>query len=469
MAFAFTEQQSQCLAYLREHRRAAVTGCAGSGKTLLATQFAKDLDSEGAKVLLLCRNPFLAESLRGRFQNTGVLVFAFTEFVRYLKNTALRTDVFMPRSRPAWAAPWTQYEAPTNPEINTALDCLACAAPRFDAVFVDEAQDFEASWLVVAEACLADEEDSRLVIFYDDNPLLSPFEAQCAYDGIRAPVVLSQNCRSVDEISALVKQLQPHAAEVDWQADQRGAVREWVYSSEKELFDHLRDALLAAEELSPGLKEVVVITAETNPSRMSKFSGLVIDSPRLRVAAPDGGLSWRSAVLRYLQGFGLLESDLSAAPAPTHEDIRRVNRFCAAYQAGHRLALSRQQSYSGKYSLRWYLDAFGELSLHWAQTDGLELPAVDLLKFFGSPGWTASLPQAYKRYRLAPAGQLPENPYYLDVRLVDLPSFKGLEAEGVIFVLYNYFARDNDQLLATLYLAFSRARRFLYIISPDNA
>ena len=156
MSFAFTEQQSQCLAYLREHRRAAVTGCAGSGKTLIATQFAKDLDSEGAKVLLLCRNPFLAESLRGRFQNTGVLVFAFTEFVRYLKNTALRTDVFMPRSRPAWAAPWTQYETPTNPEINTALDCLARAAPRFDAVFVDEAQDFEASWLVVAEACLAD-------------------------------------------------------------------------------------------------------------------------------------------------------------------------------------------------------------------------------------------------------------------------------------------------------------------------
>jgi hypothetical protein len=60
-------------------------------------------------------------------------------------------------------------------------------------------------------------------------------------------------------------------------------------------------------------------------------------------------------------------------------------------------------------------------------------------------------------------------PYYQDVYLTDIPSFSGLEAGGVVFVLYNYFTRDNDEFLGTLYLAFSRARKLLYIISPNES
>jgi len=78
-----------------------------------------------------------------------------------------------------------------------------------------------------------------------------------------------------------------------------------------------------------------------------------------------------------------------------------------------------------------------------------------------------SLPHAQKRYRLTPVEDPSDHLYYIPVRLVDIPSFRGLEAGGVVFVLYNYFASSHDQLLATLYRAFSRARRLLYIISPS--
>ncbi len=91
----FTDEQTRLLDYLRQHRRAAVPGCAGSGKTLVAIRFAMDLDGDGAKVLLLYPNPFLAESLRRRVQNTGILVFAFTEFVITLYQAFSRARRFL--------------------------------------------------------------------------------------------------------------------------------------------------------------------------------------------------------------------------------------------------------------------------------------------------------------------------------------------------------------------------------------
>jgi len=469
MDVTFTEQQSQCLQYLRKHHRAAVAGCAGSGKTLLAVQFARELDEGGMLVLLLCRNPFLAEKLRGQLQNTTVQIFAITQWIRYLNKAAHRPDIFLPREPPGWEAPWTQYDAPSHSQIYTALDTLARLFQRFDAVILDQANDFEASWLDVAEASLADEEKSRFVLFYDDNPLLAHFSPLRSYADIQAPVALSENRRSVEGISALVQQLRSYGLLATQEVEQQGAVREWLYSSEAELFDHLQSALQAAEEQFPGLKDVVVITAETNPGRLSKLAGLVIDSPCLVKAAPERGLNWQSAVLRSLQGFGLLESDLSAALLPTAEDIRHVNRFCAAYQASHRRVLSHQQSYAGKYALKWHLDSFGELSLHREGKAGLDVSPVDLLRFFAAPGWAAALPPAYQRYRLTPPGVLVGQPYYQDVYLTDIPSFSGLEAGGVVFVLYNYFVRDNDEFLGTLYLALSRARKLLYIISPNES
>jgi hypothetical protein len=44
-----------------------------------------------------------------------------------------------------------------------------------------------------------------------------------------------------------------------------------------------------------------------------------------------------------------------------------------------------------------------------------------------------------------------------------------MEADGVIFVLYNSFAENEDQFLASLYMVFSRARRWLYTLTPSES
>jgi energy-coupling factor transporter ATP-binding protein EcfA2 len=461
-----TGEQAQLLGHLQSQRFVSVLGCAGSGKTTLAVAFAAQLSQAGVRVLLLCRSPFLAEDLTRRRAGSGADVYAFPTFVRALLLNDQSPDVFVPRSPGGWQAPWTQFDAPTGSDLRRALDILQRTDQLYDAVIVDEGQDFETAWLEVAEACLKDSQAARFAIFFDDNPWLAPFSLQRAYADVQAPSALSRNLRSGGEIDGLLSRLHPVRSLTGQPTGLEGKVREWVYTDENELFDSLHQALLAAEEGFPLLDGVVVLTAESASSRLSKFSGLVADSPRLRDSPTQGRLYWQRAVLRYLQGYGLLESSLSNMPAPTAQDMKHVTKFSRAYSAAHRRTLSREPGYLTKYSLAWHMDSFGALRLRYDQADGLELPAADALRYFSSPAWADSLPSAHRRYRLTVDDDWAEYPDYHRLLLVDLPRYKGLEAEGIVLVLYNYFARSEEDFKATLYLACSRARRLLHIVTP---
>ena len=52
--FNLTSQQYSLLNFLSRNRKAAIGGCAGSGKTLLAMEKAKRLANEGFRTLLTC-------------------------------------------------------------------------------------------------------------------------------------------------------------------------------------------------------------------------------------------------------------------------------------------------------------------------------------------------------------------------------------------------------------------------------
>jgi len=461
-----TGEQAQLLEHLNSQRFVSVLGCAGSGKTTLAAAFAAQLSQAGSHVLMLCRNPYLAEDLTRRLAGSGVQVYAFPAFVRSLLLSDHSPDVFVPRSPSGWQAPWTQFDAPTQSDLRRALDILQRTDQLYDAVIVDEGQDFETVWLEVAEACLKDSQAARFAIFFDDHPWLAPYGPQRVYADVQAPVILSRSLRSGGEIDGLMRSLHPGRSQPDQPAAPGGTVREWIYTDESRLFDSLRQALLAAEESYPLLDGVVVLTAESASSRLSKFSGMVIDSPRLRVSPSPGRLGWQEAVLRCLQGYGLLERSLSNMPAPTAQDMKHVTQFSRAYTAAHRRALSRQPGYLSKYSLVWHMDSFGTLRLRYDQADDLEIPGVDVLRYFSSPGWADSLPSAHRRYRLTAADDWADYPDYHRLLLADLPRFKGLEAEGIVLVLYNYFTRRDEEIKAMLYLACSRARRLLHIVAP---
>ncbi|NMT63461.1 UvrD-helicase domain-containing protein [Marinobacter orientalis] len=140
-----TNQQVWALELLRFVPRLTITGGAGTGKTLLARQKARDLASEGKNVLALCFNKALADHLHESLQNAdeqlegSITASSFHDFARHL----------IEQGGTLWAPPETPADKPAFYEetVPTLLaDAASVLKEQYDALLVDEAQDFHPLW-----------------------------------------------------------------------------------------------------------------------------------------------------------------------------------------------------------------------------------------------------------------------------------------------------------------------------------
>lgn len=195
-----TEEQGRILACLGGNRRVAVRGGAGTGKTVLAREVARRLAAAGERVLVLCYNRLLADLLADLLARdategeTGVTVATFHGLAEELARAA-----GLPWAPPAGDPGQTFWRETANELL---FDALArCPERRFDAVVVDEAQDFADAWWVTVEALLADPKAGRLWLFHDP--------AQAIFGGAVperdlgcATFELPWNCRNTRRIAA---------------------------------------------------------------------------------------------------------------------------------------------------------------------------------------------------------------------------------------------------------------------------
>ncbi len=189
-----TDEQCQTLKKLNRVRRAEISGCAGSGKTMMAVEKAKQLANEGFRTLLTCYNKPLAEHLveaAGSIDN--LTVCTFHQFCYKMAHEALiplpdvndgnRTRVF------EQDYPNALYEAMTlRPD------------QHFDAIIVDEGQDFMEIWWSVLESCLAEGHQSVFYIFYDDNQRIYRDRGGIPEYLHLIPISLSENVRNTRTI-----------------------------------------------------------------------------------------------------------------------------------------------------------------------------------------------------------------------------------------------------------------------------
>lgn len=159
-----TEQQAWVRAFVLNRERAAVTGPAGSGKTLLAVGIATRLADEGRRTLLTCFNRLLAEDLRERTAgHEGLDVAHFHGLCTSLTKEA---GLGLPEL-PAAVEPGSDHFEHQLPELLE--ESARRLGPRYDAIVVDEAQDFREWWWPALLALHRDPDEGRLYLFYDDN------------------------------------------------------------------------------------------------------------------------------------------------------------------------------------------------------------------------------------------------------------------------------------------------------------
>ena len=154
-----TQQQKKILKLTENNKRMRISGGAGTGKTSLAIEKAKLLAQSGHSVLFLCFNIPLSKYLnRILDESENIHIHAHYQFC--LK-VATEANIPLPdkNSEKYWEeVPYILLDA-----LEKKTDM------RYDAVIVDEGQDFKDEWIESLENCLKDRDNGFFYVFYDDN------------------------------------------------------------------------------------------------------------------------------------------------------------------------------------------------------------------------------------------------------------------------------------------------------------
>ncbi len=189
-----TEEQYGLLDTLSLQRRALICGCAGSGKTVLAVEKAARLANQGFRVLLTSFNKGLANSIRAQL-GTLPSNLDIAHFHDLCTGLARKAGISLNQRDDA---KFFEEELPTA--LMDAADKLP--EDRYDAIIVDEAQDFQELWWEPLQCLLHDPDDGILYIFYDDNQNIYTREGSFPIAG--SPYPLPVNCRNTKQIHTQV-------------------------------------------------------------------------------------------------------------------------------------------------------------------------------------------------------------------------------------------------------------------------
>ena len=199
-----TAEQATILNVTRLLTRVEVRGGAGSGKTVLALTQARELtrgrvDREPQRVALLCYSIGLAEHFKREVAGW------------HRKHRPAFAGTFHELGV-SWGAPdgdrrdsafWETQLPATMASLAAALD----AKQRFDAVIVDEAQDFADSWWRPLLKALRDEETGGLYVYSDENQRIFARFGRPPVPLV--PLVLDHNLRNTKQIHEAFGPLAP--------------------------------------------------------------------------------------------------------------------------------------------------------------------------------------------------------------------------------------------------------------------
>ena len=205
-ADVLTERQAGILDAIRLLNRVEVRGGAGSGKTFLAVEQARRLAARGERVALLCYSHGLASYLKrvtsgwSRRQQPG--------YVGEFHSLGIQ-----------WGAPQLPDEADRTRETSRFFEHelpalmldLATGLPdgqRFDAIVVDEAQDFADSWWEPILAALRDPDSGGIFVFSDEGQRV--FDRQGTPPVPLVPLAVDQNIRNTRQIATAFQPLVDH-------------------------------------------------------------------------------------------------------------------------------------------------------------------------------------------------------------------------------------------------------------------
>ena len=166
-----TAFQEMLMESITRNPRMQIEGVAGSGKSLLVQWETSRLVAEGKRVVVLCYNDLLAEQMQNTFKKKGyddsqVVAASFHKLAcKYVR--AAKVKGFA-RHEPEEGADMTEYYKAAAANLAPAIQELRKKKKQlFDALIIDEGQDFESGWIDATLQLLKDPEKGIVRFFYD--------------------------------------------------------------------------------------------------------------------------------------------------------------------------------------------------------------------------------------------------------------------------------------------------------------
>jgi hypothetical protein len=229
-----TAGQLGTLQSMRRVRRAEIRGGAGTGKTMLALEKARQLAREGYRTLLVCFNQPLARMLMDEVaaQREAERLHVST-FHQLCEDLGRQAGTLPPKPDPP-PQEWWNEALP-----NALLEAIPSLAERYHAVVVDEGQDFEKDWLATLDLLLETPAEDVFYVFHDPAQVLFREADVVESLGLQSQDLLL-NCRNAQPIHRLVARFaegqldadalrtdgrEPEVIEVDGPAETNEALR----------------------------------------------------------------------------------------------------------------------------------------------------------------------------------------------------------------------------------------------------
>lgn len=190
-----TGEQAWILDSLDDNDEQAISGGAGSGKTVLAIEKAIRSAADGHRTLLTCFNAPLASHLQDVCKERENLVVA--SFHSLCRSFAQQAGI---------ALPTNAGQVLFDTDLPEALVNAVGNKPNlgFDTIVIDEGQDFRDSWLNALRLVLKEGEEGRFYVFYDDNQRLFSSDDSFIQALPKSALALTRNLRNTRRIHALM-------------------------------------------------------------------------------------------------------------------------------------------------------------------------------------------------------------------------------------------------------------------------
>lgn len=198
-----TEEQERILEETTLNRRMLFLGSAGSGKTFVAMEKARQLALEGKRVLLTCYNKNLAQIEFAPLRSILTAMNFHDHIQSILSEQGFSITI------PDEAEAISEFYSDTLPDMAFDYYISIPESQKFQAIVVDEGQDFKQSWLMCLESMLT--KDGELYFFADPNQNLFNSDLDSLLEMPVSKHRLTKNLRNTSEINQWLNDCVPEA------------------------------------------------------------------------------------------------------------------------------------------------------------------------------------------------------------------------------------------------------------------